>query len=133
MTSRIAREPLAPVAQYPPELVTHYRERGYWTDETLAGFVTAAAARYPDNEAVVGSDAAGTQTRLTYSELDRRSSAVAGGLSGLGVRPGDRVLLQLPNIVEYVEALFGVLKLGALPVFGCGASPNRNRLLLPVR
>ncbi|EEN88037.1 (2,3-dihydroxybenzoyl)adenylate synthase [Rhodococcus erythropolis] len=121
MTSRIAREPLAPVAQYPPDLVTHYRERGYWTDETLAGFITAAAARHPDNEAVVGSDASGTQTRLTYSDLDRRSSAVAGGLSGLGVRAGDRVLLQLPNIVEYVEALFGVLKLGALPVFGLPA------------
>ena len=121
MTSRIAREPLAPVAQYPPDLVTYYRGRGYWTDETLAGFVTAAAARHPDNEAVVGSDASGTQTRLTYSDLDRRSSAVAGGLSGLGVRAGDRVLLQLPNIVEYVEALFGVLKLGALPVFGLPA------------
>ena len=121
MTTRIAREPLAPVAQYPPELVKHYREQGYWTADTLAGFLTAASARFPDNEAVVGRDGDGINVRLTYSELDRRSSAVAGGLSALGIGPGDRVLLQLPNIVEYAEALFAVLKLGALPVFGLPA------------
>lgn len=121
MTTKIVREPLASVAQYPPHLVKHYREQGYWTDETLAGFLAAAARRFPDREAVVGPDAAGAQIRLSYCELDRRSSAVAGGLSALGIEAGDRVLLQLPNIVEYTEALFGVLKLGALPVFGLPA------------
>lgn len=121
MTSRSAREPLAPVTPYPAELVKRYRELGYWTEDTLAEFVTSTSRRRPGAEAVVGLDATGATMRLTYADLNRRSAAIAGGLANLGVAPGDRVLLQLPNIVEYVEALFAVLRLGALPVFGLPA------------
>ncbi|MGC0363618.1 2,3-dihydroxybenzoate-AMP ligase [Rhodococcus sp. 27YEA15] len=121
MSTSTVREPLAAVAQYPPVLAQRYRDLGYWTQDTLADFIADSASRYADAEAVVGRDAAGESVRLSYTELDRSSAAVAGGLAALGIRAGDRVLLQLPNIVEYVEALFAVLKLGALPVFGLPA------------
>lgn len=55
---------------------------------------------------------------LTYAELDGLSDLVAASLQASGIRPGDAVALQLPNIPEFVVAYFGILKAGgaAVPV-----------------
>ncbi|MFJ9990394.1 (2,3-dihydroxybenzoyl)adenylate synthase [Pseudomonas putida] len=54
--------------------------------------------------------------RLSYSDLDQRVSRLAGGLAGLGIQVGDRVMLQLPNSIGFVTALFAVMRLGAVPI-----------------
>ena len=41
---------------------------------------------------------------------------MARSLHALGVRPGDRVAIVMPNCMEYVEALFGISLLGAVVV-----------------
>ncbi|MDG6997291.1 MAG: AMP-binding protein [Nitrososphaerota archaeon] len=53
---------------------------------------------------------------LTYGELDSQSSDVAALLESLGVRKGDRVVLFLPNCWQFVVAMYGILKLGAICV-----------------
>ncbi|MGA8547122.1 MAG: AMP-binding protein, partial [Mycobacterium sp.] len=53
---------------------------------------------------------------LSYAELDERAGRAAAGLTALGVTPGDRVLLQLPNGCEFAVALFALLRAGAIPV-----------------
>jgi long-chain acyl-CoA synthetase len=53
---------------------------------------------------------------ITYKELNLRANRVANGLRGLGVEKGDRVAIMLPNIPEFVYALLGTLKLGAIAV-----------------
>jgi long-chain acyl-CoA synthetase len=53
---------------------------------------------------------------FTYQQLDRLASKVANGLSGLGVKRGDRVALFLPNIPEFIISYLGILKLGAIAV-----------------
>jgi long-chain acyl-CoA synthetase len=53
---------------------------------------------------------------VDYRELDTRSDRVASGLVRLGIRPGDSVAVQLPNVSEFVEILYGVLKAGAVLV-----------------
>ena len=53
---------------------------------------------------------------LTYAELDERADRAAAGLAQLGIAPGDRVLLQLPNGCEFAVALFALLRAGAIPV-----------------
>ncbi len=53
---------------------------------------------------------------LSYAELDERADRVAAGLGRLGIAPGDRVLLQLPNGSPFAVALFGLLRAGAIPV-----------------
>jgi long-chain acyl-CoA synthetase len=53
---------------------------------------------------------------VTYSELARRTAAIAAGLSRLGVREGDRVAIYLPNGVDWIEACFGGLRAGAVLV-----------------
>ncbi len=53
---------------------------------------------------------------LSYAELDERADRAATGLRRLGIAPGDRVLLQLPNGCQFAVALFGLLRAGAIPV-----------------
>ncbi|HMC43356.1 MAG TPA: AMP-binding protein, partial [Acidimicrobiales bacterium] len=48
-----------------------------------------------------------------YGELARRSSAVARALRALGVRPGDRVAVMLPNGFEFFECALALAKIDA--------------------
>jgi acyl-CoA synthetase (AMP-forming)/AMP-acid ligase II/1-acyl-sn-glycerol-3-phosphate acyltransferase/acyl carrier protein len=56
---------------------------------------------------------------LSFAGLEERALAVAGLLTGRGLRPGDRVLIMLPSGVEFVEVFCGVLLAGmtAVPVY----------------
>ncbi|MET0697808.1 MAG: benzoate-CoA ligase family protein [Acidimicrobiia bacterium] len=51
---------------------------------------------------------------VTYAEVDRAASGFASLLRDDGVEAGDRVLLVMPDGLQYVAALFGVLRLGAV-------------------
>ncbi|MCB0046680.1 MAG: long-chain fatty acid--CoA ligase [Caldilineaceae bacterium] len=80
-----------------------------------------SAAKYPNNIAVrmvlkylpLGLV---IQSRMTYRELDRQSNRFAHALIGMGVKPGDRVAIMLPNLPETVIAFYGVLKAGGTVV-----------------
>jgi long-chain acyl-CoA synthetase len=54
--------------------------------------------------------------QLTYRDLDRASGLVSAGLAAAGIKPGDRVALQLPNIPQFLVAYFGILAAGAVVV-----------------
>ncbi len=56
----------------------------------------------------------GTERRLTFAEMSRRSNQVANWLRGLGVARGDRLLLMLGNQVELWETILAAMKLGAV-------------------
>ena len=55
------------------------------------------------------------QRDVTFAELDAETDAVANALESLGVEPGDRVALYLPNGIPFVATFFGAMKLGAIP------------------
>jgi long-chain acyl-CoA synthetase len=55
-------------------------------------------------------------SRLTYKELDQRVNQFAHALHGLGVRPGDRVMVVLPNIPQMIIAYYATLKIGGVVV-----------------
>jgi fatty-acyl-CoA synthase len=85
---------------------------GDWCEASpLADLLVRGARLVPDRDAIVF-----PEHRLTYAELLRRSTLVARGLLGLGVRPGDKVGLLASNGPEYVEAFFGVCLAGAVVV-----------------
>ena len=52
----------------------------------------------------------------SYQELDEQAGRVAGGLQSLGIQPGDRVAIMLPNIPEFVFTFFRIQKLAAVAV-----------------
>lgn len=109
---------------FPAEYAAAYRAAGYWTDQTFATFLSDAADSFGDREAVVGTSVLGKPERLSYRELDLAATAVAGQLRDLGITTGDRVLIQLPNTSDYLRVVFGVFRLGAVPVFSLPAHRN---------
>ncbi|ACU97099.1 (2,3-dihydroxybenzoyl)adenylate synthase [Saccharomonospora viridis] len=101
---------------WPPEVAAHYRAAGYWRGQTFGALLTSLTAAYADRTAVVG-ERNGTVSRLSYAELDDAAHRIAAGLVDLGIKAGDRVIVQLPNIPEFVSVIFGVWRAGAWPVF----------------
>ncbi len=77
----------------------------------FASYLASHAASLPDKEALVCGD-----RRVTFSELERWSNAVAADLQRVGVMPGDRIALYLPNCLEFAFAFFGIVKAGAIAV-----------------
>jgi long-chain acyl-CoA synthetase len=70
-----------------------------------------SAARCPAHTAIsIG------ETRISYAELLQRVRSLAQGLFELGVRPGDRVALMLPNTPAYVMTSYALLRIGAVIV-----------------
>ncbi|MCB5908175.1 AMP-binding protein [Streptomyces sp. SF28] len=58
----------------------------------------------------------GSETRLTFDAMRRRSDQVANWLAGKGVRPGDRILVMLGNQVELWETALAAMKLRAVVI-----------------
>ncbi|TYL71133.1 AMP-binding protein [Bradyrhizobium cytisi] len=56
-----------------------------------------------------------SEVTLTCEQLEARANRIARALEGLGVKVGDLVTIGLPNGVEFIEASWGVWKLGATP------------------
>jgi len=59
---------------------------------------------------------AGLGPPLTYEELSERAGRMAAACQELGVQPGDRVLLILPDSADWLACFFGVIKRGAVAV-----------------
>jgi 2,3-dihydroxybenzoate-AMP ligase len=99
------------VVPHPAAAVDRYLAAGAWGTRSLPAAFRQAAETHAGRTALITPD-----TRLTYRELDARSDAVAAGLLRSGLRPGERVLLQLTNSAPAVVAWYGLLKAGLIPV-----------------
>ena len=103
----------------PKQRISDYRERGWWGDDTLHGLLASNAKQYPDTLAVADqpnrSDLTGDEPcRLSFTELDAASDQLACQLLDRGISTGDRVIVQLPNIVELVVCYMAFSKIGAI-------------------
>ena len=99
------------VVPFPPEFAKRYRERGYWRDQSLAQEFRVVFQQYADRVALID-----RERSLTYSELDRLSDNLALNLLELGLMPLDRVVVQLPNVAEFVILYFALQKIGCIPI-----------------
>lgn len=89
-----------------------YLDAGYWQNVTFHDVVDRHAEHTPEQTAVVG-----PRRELTYAELATNSRQIAAYISGeLGVRPNERVVLQLPNCSEFFEMFLACSRAGAIPV-----------------
>ncbi|MCF2131418.1 AMP-binding protein [Strepomyces sp. STD 3.1] len=104
---------------WPAEFADRYREAGYWRGETFGGVLRERAAAHPDRIALV--DPAPERRVRTYRELDVAADRLAAGFAARGIGRGDRVVVQLPNVAEFVEVVFALFRIGALPVFALPA------------
>ncbi len=97
---------------WPTELAKRYQDLGFWRGCELTACIRNHAQTAPDHIALV--DSAGE--RFTYAEMDRMVDRVAAALRGWGLKPGDRMILQLPNVKELVMLLLGSIRAGVIPV-----------------
>ncbi|WP_225726912.1 MULTISPECIES: (2,3-dihydroxybenzoyl)adenylate synthase [unclassified Nocardia] len=96
---------------WPEEVAAGYRAAGYWTGTTLGELLTRSARAHGDRIAVI--DAVRT---WTYRQLDADADRLAAGFADIGIGRGDRVVVQLPNVGEFVVVCFALFRLGAIPV-----------------
>jgi long-chain acyl-CoA synthetase len=82
-----------------------------YPDKTLLDYLSDLARDHGDKPALLFK---GTAT--SYRTLEDQSTACAVALAALGVRPGDRVGLLLPNCPQFFVAEFGAWKAGAVVV-----------------
>ncbi|WP_161896694.1 (2,3-dihydroxybenzoyl)adenylate synthase [Gordonia spumicola] len=104
--------------RWPSELAERYRSHGCWRGET---FDDVLVARAHDTDLADRIAVADPDRTVTYRRLADRVGRLAAGFADLGIEPGARVVLQMPNTVAFVETVFALFRLGALPVFGLPA------------
>ncbi|SHJ83204.1 class I adenylate-forming enzyme family protein [Alicyclobacillus tolerans] len=92
------------------ERAEHYLQQNIWSKESFVDVLEQNARLAPD---LLHRD---EKRQLTYAELWREVESVASSLLQLGVRKGDAVAIQMPNSLDYVVALFGAARIGAVAV-----------------
>jgi acyl-CoA synthetase (AMP-forming)/AMP-acid ligase II len=96
-----------------PRFSDEYRQRwvvaGNWTDKTLHGLFDESVAEGPDDVAIITVD-----RQYTFGEFKEISDALAAGLRGCGVNPGDLVSVQLPNWPEMCFLQIALSRIGAV-------------------
>ncbi|MFW9827186.1 MAG: AMP-binding protein [Candidatus Thorarchaeota archaeon] len=101
------------------ELIEFYGINKLWPKETprhvdyevtpLGELLSKTAIRYPDSQAIFFEG-----FRMTYLELDMLVDQFATSLAKLGVKKGDVVCLDLPNVPQYVIAHWAIVRIGAV-------------------
>ncbi|AKO93620.1 (2,3-dihydroxybenzoyl)adenylate synthase [Priestia filamentosa] len=95
-----------------PEELFHFYEKECWTNETFGSMLKDRAKTYGEKIAIKSNT-----KELSYRELDQKADELAAGFQKLGLKKGDKVVLQLPNEAEFFEVCFALFRLGVLPVF----------------
>jgi 2,3-dihydroxybenzoate-AMP ligase len=104
-------EPLEGFASWPNEAAQRYVARGYWPNIPISDTLDRWVKAIPDRVAIVDD-----RTSLTYGELGQKVDRLALALRRVDIQKRDRIIVQLPNWVEFVIACYGITKGGAIPV-----------------
>lgn len=77
----------------------------------LSAILESNARKYPQNEAVIGMG-----QRLTYKVLNQQVERLAKGLLQKGITKGDKIVLFMPNVPEFIVTYFAVHHIEAIIV-----------------
>ena len=102
-----------------PERIALLTRRGHWGATTLHDCLVAQAAERSRQLAVADPPnrselTDGDGLRLDYAGLEAAATALAADLLARGIRPGDALIVQLPNIAELVVCYFACSLVGAV-------------------
>lgn len=111
LTERMEAKRMSQQMDWYLQEVERYEELGFLRKKTLMEELDIIAQRFPHHLAVVEGN-----RRLTYEELLQEIKQLSTGFLSLGWQQGDRVLMQLPNTIEFITVLFSLLKIGVQPV-----------------
>src|ERR1700704_88806 len=98
--------------RYTDEQIRRYYAEGLWRGDTMFGVLEEQVAQRPDK--VFLSDA--TTSSCTFGDLHQAALRLAAGLVRRGIRPGDRVAIQIPNWTEFAAICLALSRIGAIIV-----------------
>ncbi len=101
---------------FPTEFAERYVREGIWRRETIAQAIANAALEHPESIAVSDSTRS-----LSFSQLIAEAGNLAALLSRNGIERNDRIVIQLPNCVEFATLTIACLEIGAIPVMALPA------------
>ncbi len=101
---------------YPKEIPAEIDSFGY---ANLKEFVESTLAKGGDKTAFISMDKS-----ISYKEIEKQSRNFGAYLRSIGLVPGDKIALMMPNILQYPIALFGAIRAGIIVV-------NTNPLYTP--
>jgi long-chain acyl-CoA synthetase len=78
---------------------------------TMPQALTRSVNQFPNKTALIFID-----SRISYQQLDRMVNRFANALIDLGVKPGDKVAMLMPNMPQLVAATYGAWRAGAVVV-----------------
>ena len=99
----------------PSAAAQRYADAGLFPQQPLWRVLDQAAERTPGAPAVTDASTDGPRT-LTYASLRAAAIRRAAGFVAAGLRPGERVIVQLNNSAEFAITLFALLRAGVAPV-----------------
>ena len=80
-----------------------------YPERTLLDYLSESSRTWPDRPALLFKG-----SRISYRQLEEESDSLAAALVSIGVKPGDRVALCLPNCPQFIVAEYGAWKAGAI-------------------
>src|SRR6266576_6491215 len=101
---------------WPEEFARRYVEAGLWEGITVAEMVERTARLEPKKSAIVYGE-----SRITYSEMISAAKRLATALVSHGFQPHDRIVVQLPNMPEFVLLYLALNYIGVIPVMALRA------------
>jgi len=104
------------VVPFPPEFAARYRAKGYWEDRSIASVWEEYCKTYANRVAVIDGDES-----ATYAQINARATNLALNLLDIGIKPLDRLVVQLPNKIQFAYLYLALQKIGAIPVMALPA------------
>lgn len=95
--------------RFDPARVAGFVRAGWWGNDTLPSWLSARAA-----DAGARTVLSGPEGKVAYAELATRAERFAAGLHALGLRRGDVITVQLPNVIEFIVAYIAITRIGAV-------------------
>jgi non-ribosomal peptide synthetase component E (peptide arylation enzyme) len=101
------------------DATARFRANGWWEGVTLWDLFARNADREPERLALADAPnrvefCVGEPVRWTYAQVRERADRLAAALVAEGVRPGDVVVVQLPNVAELVLTYLASSRIGAI-------------------
>ena len=103
----------------PSTTIEHYQRLGWWGKATLCSLFDEALVNFTDREALLDPPnrqvlVGGEPNRLSYTQIDALTDKLGCLMYASGLRQGDKLLLQMPNVVEIVLVYLAASRLGLI-------------------